>query len=126
MSRRLDPKSLAELSKLTRVREMAALDQASRAARRVAAVDAEIEALQSRSIEAETLFEAAIAEKWQMWRRQELVRLNQRKAKLIVEHRRAMADYGRVSAEHAVLGKLRKRAETEAVKGAGREGPYIS
>lgn len=126
MSTHLDPKSLAELAKLTHVREMAALDQVSRAARQVAAIDAEIETLRDRSFTVETVLDAAMVERWQRWQREELVRLQQRKARLIVDHRKAMTEYGRATAEHAVLKKLGKRAEAEKAKSARSNQPYIS
>lgn len=126
MSRHAVSKSLAELAKLTQVREMAALEHVSRTARLVAAVDAKIDILSNRRSTAETLVDAALAEKWWVWRIQELTRLNQRKAKLIVDHREAMAEYGRVTAENAVLRKLGKRAEAEEAQSARSQSSYIS
>jgi hypothetical protein len=122
----MDPRSLAELAKLTRVRELVALEVVARVSRRIAMIEDEINALRGRQVIPETVLDAAMVEKWNIWRREELGRLNQRKAKLIVEHRRALSDFGRVSGEHGVLNKLRARADAEKAKEAESKGSYIS
>ena len=126
MSRAVDPGQLAQLVDLARVKEMSGMAELSAIAAEMARLDQQISSLNAQGFSATTLEEAALVENWQLWRKEQLGRLNILKSRQIAIQREAARRVGKLSAEKAVLEDLLRRAKKEAAAVKLRRASYTS
>lgn len=107
------PKQLEPLVKLTRTRERAAMAELGRVATKRNAAVEHVAELQARRPEAQTLEDAAILEKWQIWREGELRTRQGHLAKCTADFAVAAKTCGRIIAEHVVVKNLSNQAEAD-------------
>ena len=105
---------LQMLTKLSRVREKAALAELSAATARRNAALARVDALKNMTLEVVETSEPAVLQKWLLWRDQELVRRQGQLARLAAEHLETSQRCGRVIAENAVVEDLVEIARSDA------------
>ncbi len=126
MSRAVDPQQLAQLVDLARVKEMSGMAELSAIAAEVTRLDQQISSLNAQGFSATSLEEAALVENWQVWRTEQLGRLNILKSRQIAIQRETARRVGKLSAEKAVLEDLLRRAQKEAAAVKLRRASYTS
>lgn len=108
------PQDLQPLLKLTRVREQAAMAELGKVAARRNAAAERVAELKGRKPRADTPDEAAILEKWLIWRDQEMRARQGHLAKCTAEYAVTAKTCGRLIAEHVVVENLTDQAEHKA------------
>lgn len=126
MTRKLEVKPLKELSGIAELRELIALQEASRLAAELRAIDDAIRALRARRFDIEGPHDGAVEHKWRLWQEAELRRLNAHKAGVAAGHRMAAEALGRVRAECEVIGRLTEQAKRTERRRQAQRGSYIS
>ncbi len=92
----------------------------------VTRLDHQISSLNAQAFSATTLEEAALVQNWQVWRKEQLGRLNILKSRQIAIQREAARRVGKLSAEKAVLEDLLRHAQKEAAAVKLRRASYTS
>ena len=92
----------------------------------VTRLDQQISSLNAQGFSATSLEEAALVENWQVWRTEQLGRLNILKSRQIAIQRETARRVGKLSAEKAVLEDLLRRAQKEAAAVKLRRASYTS
>ena len=106
MRRVPNSRQLAKLAQLTRARKLMTLSALSEVAVQKRAIAAEVEALRTRSYDANTLHDAQQVTKWQLWRTEELSRRNMQMAAVEAEFQTLAKTCGRAVAENEVVERL--------------------
>lgn len=112
MTRRLS-RDLAELEKLTRAREQAALAMLARVAAKKQAAAQRVIELMTQEYQATTVDELVQVSRWYAWRNQELSKRNTQLAAIEAEYRQAVKECGRFVAEQAVVEELAQKARKD-------------
>lgn len=112
MTRRLS-RDLAELEKLTRAREQAALAMLARVAAKKQAAAQRVIELMTQEYQATTVDELVQLSRWYAWRNQELSKRNTQLAAIEAEYRQAVKECGRFVAEQAVVEELAQKARKD-------------
>ena len=107
-------KDLQPLLKLTRVREKAAMAELGEVAAKRNKAAERVAALKSQRPAAESPEQAAVLEKWMIWRDQELRARQGYLAKCTAEYLVTAKTCGRIIAEHVVVEGLTEQAEQRA------------
>lgn len=115
-----------ELAVLTRLKEMAALENVARASLELRTLDREIKEMGDHRPDANGTGYARFIDKWMLWRQEELRRLNLRKARLKAELIGATAVLGRARAEHDVAKNLSEKARAAERRLTEQRKGYIS
>ena len=115
---------LNTLTRLSQLRERAALSELAQVTARRSAAAARIRDLQEQSRKAAKSQDVAVYQKWLLWRDQELTRRQALLARLSAEHVEASQRCGRVIAENAVVETLADLAETDAKEEAEKRRLY--
>jgi len=109
---RLPPANkLLKLSKLTRAREMAALQDLAKLAFQVNDAEEKVRELRSKEFSANSPADTAVLLKWRLWKEEELKRRNLRRARLMADYASEAKRCGTAIAEHAVLNELLLKAQ---------------
>ena len=119
-----DRAELKRLTQLSQVRERAALSELAEVTARKDAAALRVRDLREQSREAAKSPEAAVYQKWLVWRDQELTRRVAHLARLSAEHAETSRRCGRVIAENAVVETLADLSATEARDEADKQSLY--
>lgn len=116
MSRLPQSDELKKLSRLTRARELAALQVLAKLSFQVKQAEEHVQALRSKSFSATSPADTAVLLKWRLWKEEELKRRNLIKARLMADYAAEARKCGTAIAEHAVLSELLVKAKKSEKK----------
>jgi hypothetical protein len=111
MSRLPRSGELLKLSRLTRARELAALQHLAKLSFKVKQAEESVQELRSKSFSATSPADTAVLLKWRLWKEEELKRRNLIKARLMADYATEAKKCGRAIAEHSVLSELLMKAK---------------